>query len=160
MPHHVKIIFERMKRNKLSILFFVGVCILAISAVFILHDRKESSFFPVVAAKQNLQPQNVLLMRKDTFINLLQIAYKDFVKIRDGSNELVVEINGANQMSSVFYNGNTELLKSNFRNDDYELRTDLNSKNLKARFLIRDEQVTVPNDIVIRLTKLYKDAKY
>ncbi|RQO31554.1 hypothetical protein DBR32_06240 [Taibaiella sp. KBW10] len=90
-------------------------------------------------------------VKTDTFIRLLNSAYHPNVKTAIADSQLVVSIEGANEITKDFYNGNEALLKYELNQFGFKISYDKNNNSVYAKFKIQNNAVPVPNDILIKI---------
>jgi hypothetical protein len=139
-----------------AVLFSLA-CAVALLLSFLFRVKNES---PAAVAKSVQQGSDQFdancytTMKKDTLIQLLNIAYGSAIQINGHEDELQVRYTAADQAVAEFYNGNDKLLKTETAQFGFKLSQQEGVAEIV--FKCNADAVNVPNDLLIRLVPRYK----
>ncbi len=143
------------RQTKRKYLYFaVGLLIVAL-LYYILSPKATKT--PIIAEQtistgsNAFSNQTATRIWADTFKALVYRAYPSFTNCKKVNNILQVNLAGANALTPDFFNGNEALLKYKINDFGFAIQYDSPNKILKADFLIEQESINVPNDVLLRL---------
>jgi len=145
-------------RNKTNILLIaasaivVGI-VLAITNWSISRNEVSTEQQEIVT---DFTPEQYNWVLVDTFQYLVTKAYAPNVATQISNNQLIVNINNANQLTKDFFNGNDALLKYDLEDFGFAIKYSKDNNNIQSIFAIKNGAVPVPNDVMIKLVdKIY-----
>jgi hypothetical protein len=152
-----------MKKNISTYIYFVLVMAIAIGCYFAFYQTKEINTDAIVAekkAQQSFTKDNANTMKVDTFTMLINKAYGSLATVTTNKEFVKVSMTKANQVTKDFFNGNDALLQCNIKEHGFAIQYNASQKSLQADFAIANDGVTVPNDVLIKITdKIYNATK-
>ena len=105
----------------------------------------------VEVANSRFSADHFNLMHPDTFVALVTKVYQPNVTTQVRGDKLLVSLRGANALTKDFFNGNDALLKERLSDHGFEISYDKNNNAVESTFLIKDNAVAVPNDVLIKI---------
>ena len=138
-----------IKKTKILILS-TGI-ILCISAFTIAKVLKSSivQTLEQPTIDDDFNKDNSNAMNVDSFIKIVQLAYKPNLNISKQNEQLELILKNNENELSEFYNHNEELLDIKRKGFKIKKEDDV----LTASFQIKDNAVNVPNDVLINIAK-------
>lgn len=143
-----------MKATPLKIiLVLVAVAITAglVSWLKISKTNAEAETEKIEIANNTFSEDHFNLMNPDTFAALINRVYQPNVTTQIRGDKLLVSLQGANAITKDFFNGNDALLKEKLSDNGFEITYDKNNNGVESTFLIKDNAVAVPNDVLIKI---------
>ncbi|MCC7030184.1 MAG: hypothetical protein IT257_07760 [Chitinophagaceae bacterium] len=139
-----------------AVLFAVaGVAALLLCFLFrIKNDPAHDTTKSIQPGNAGFDQQCYTAMKKDTFVQLLTIAYGSAINLQEHADELQIKYTGSDQSLPDFYNGNEILLKTDAVDAGFKITRSEGALDLA--FKLNGEAVNVPNDILIKLLPKYK----
>jgi hypothetical protein len=152
-----------MKKHISAFIYFALVVAIAIGCYFAFYQSKELNTDTIEAEKkveQVFTKDNANTMKVDTFTMLINKAYGALATVSTTKEFVKVNMTQANQVTKDFFNGNDALLQCNIKEHGFAIQYNASQKSLQADFAITNGGVTVPNDVLIKITdKIYNATK-
>ncbi len=142
---------KKSATHKIIILLItVGIIVAGMLWVKYTVNRKEIKQVSNIAnAEFNEEHFNYIIV--DTFVNLLRNAYGESITSTIEKDKLKVQMTNAGAVTRDFYNGNDKILDLGLSDYGFKIKFDKNENKIDATFVIKNEAVPVPNDVMIKL---------
>lgn len=143
-----------------QLIFFVLAIVIAAVMYFMFTISRHTATEQVVAPPAPFSPNNVNLMKTDTFVMLIREAYGTLVACTIEDKKLKLDMK-ANELTRDFFNGNDALLKFGLSDFGFDIKYNAEEKSMKAVFDITEQNgVHVPNDVLIKLMDKTTQTKH
>jgi YbbR domain-containing protein len=147
-------------KNKINLIYFAIAVLLAIGVYVIARNNNTTAPIPVAkTSTKTFTKANGNLIVADTFVTLMNNAYKGFVMVTKTSSTIDVSITNANAITKDFFNGNDELLKYTLADFGFAIKYIASPASINAQFALQNNAVFVPNDVLIKAMDKTTNAK-
>jgi hypothetical protein len=147
-------------KNKINLIYFAIAVLLAIGMYVIAKNNTSTAPIPVVKTNaKTFTKANGNLIVADTFMALINNAYKGFASVTKTNNTIDISITNANAITKDFFNGNDELLKYTLADFGFAIKYVASPASINAQFALQNNAVFVPNDVLIKAMDKTTNAK-